>query len=235
MADNNPKKKIRISSIILNTIAILIFVFATYELIVKFTNNSIYLFGVRSDVVLSDSMSCVNEDPRVQSFLEGHNDQLQKGDLIYSTKVTDKTELNIYDIVIFANRDNNKQTIHRIVQIKDGSQYADGQPRYIIRADSANFGSHDGAYTKKEIHAKLKSRTPFVGYILNFLTSIFGIILEVGIIVIIVLYQFFDDKYFGKKKIHNVANNTEQLNQNITENIDKSKEEEQEKQASEVD
>lgn len=215
MQNKNPKKKIRISNIILDTIAILVFVFAAYELLVKFTNNSIYLFGVRSDVVLSDSMSYVNEDPRVQSFLEGHNDQLQKGDLVYSTKVTAKTELNVYDIVVFTNKDNNKQTIHRIVQIKDGSQYADGQPRYIIRADSANFGSHDGAYTRDEIHAKFKSRTPFVGYIMNFFTSIFGIVLEVGVIVLIVLYQYFNDKYFNKKQIVNEETIIEDTNNEV--------------------
>lgn len=195
------KKPIKISNIILNAICIAIFVFATYELIVKLTNNSIYLFGVRSDVVLSDSMSYKNEDKKVQTFLEGHDDQLKKGDLVYSTKVTEKTELKVYDIVIFKNKDNNKLTIHRIVDIKDGQNYLDGKERYIIRADTANYASHDGAYTHDEIIARYKSKIPWVGHIHQFLTSIFGIILEVGIILIILAYQFLDDKYFGQKAI----------------------------------
>ena len=144
------------------------FVFAFYELIVKFTNNSIYLFGVRSDVVLSNSMSFKNEDKQVQKFLEGHDDQLKRGDLVYSTKVTAKTELKVYDIVLFINRDNNKLTIHRIVVIRDGSGYIDGQERYVIRADTANLGSHDGAYVKSEIIAKDKYKIPAIGYVHKF-------------------------------------------------------------------
>ena len=212
------KKKVKVVNIILNAICVLIFVFAAYELIVKFTNNSIYLFGVRSDVVLTNSMSYKNEDPRIQTFLEGHNDQLQKGDLVYSTKVKKDTELNVYDIVLFINKDNKRLTIHRIVEIKDGKDYLDGEPRYLIRADTANVGSHDGLYKHDEIIAKYKSKIPVVGHIHNFLTSIFGIILEVGIIVIIVLYQYFDDKYFQKKQSEEMA--IEQTATEETENVE---------------
>ena len=214
------KKKVKVVNIILNAICVLIFVFAAYELIVKFTNNSIYLFGVRSDVVLTNSMSYKNEDPRIQTFLEGHNDQLQKGDLVYSTKVKKDTELNVYDIVLFINKDNKRLTIHRIVEIKDGKDYLDGEPRYLIRADTANVGSHDGLYKHDEIIAKYKSKIPVVGHIHNFLTSIFGIILEVGIIVIIVLYQYFDDKYFQKKQSEEMAiEQTATDNQNVDKEI----------------
>ena len=218
------KNKVKIGNIILNTICVLIFAFAAYELILKFTNNSIYLFGVRNDVVLTNSMSYKNEDPRIQSFLEGHDDQLQVGDLVQSTKVKKDTELKVYDIVLFINKDNNKLTIHRIVEIKDGSSYMDGQDRYLIRADTANIGSHDGVYTHDEIIAKYKSRIPIVGHIHNFLTSIFGIIIEVGIIVIIVLYQYFDDKYFkkeenesGKMVVEELTTNDQNIDKEITE------------------
>ena len=222
MEDNKTKnkKKVKVVNIILNAICVLIFVFAAYELILKFTNNSIYLFGVRSDVVLTNSMSYKNEDPRIQSFLEGHDDQLQRGDLVFSTKVKKDTELKVYDIVLFINKDNNKLTIHRIVEIKDGHDYIDGQPRYLIRADTANTGSHDGVYKHDEIIAKYKSKIPVVGYIHNFLTSIFGIILEVGVIVLIVLYQYFDDKYFQKKETDEIAiEQTTTDNQNVDKEI----------------
>ena len=208
MSSNKQKKTIKPVNIILNAICILIFVFAAYELIVKFTSNSIYLFGVRSDVVLSDSMSYKNEDEDVQTFLEGHDDQIQKGDLVYSEKVTDKTVLNVYDIVVFKNRDNNLLTIHRIVEMKDGSAYIDGKPRYLIRADTANMGSHDGLYSQKEIIARYKYKIPKIGYVNHFLTSIFGIILEVGIIIIIIVYQFLDDKYFKKIKEESIGSDS---------------------------
>lgn len=195
------KRSFKISNIILNAICILIFAFVAYELVIKFTNNSIYLFGVRSDVVLSDSMSYKNKEPEIQTFLEGHDDQLQVGDLVYSEKVTEKTELNVYDIVIFKNKDSDLVTIHRIVEIKDGKDYADGKIRYVIRADTANYYSTDGAYTQEEILARYKSKIPWVGHIHNFFTSIFGIILEVGIVIIILVYEFLDDKFFKNKEI----------------------------------
>lgn len=220
------KKKVKVVNIILNVICVLIFTFAAYELILKFTNNSIYLFGVRSDVVLTDSMSYKNEDPRIQTFLEGHDDQLHRGDLVYSTKVKKDTELNVYDIVLFINKDNNKLTIHRIVSIKSGSDYMDGEPRYLIRADTANVGSHDGLYKHDEIIAKYKSKIPVIGHVHNFLTSIFGIILEVGIIIIIVLYQFFDDKYFKKKQLESSEGEVEEITTD-TQNIDNQAIEEQ--------
>ena len=45
-----------------------------------------------------------------------------------------------------------------------------------------------------------QNKIPGIGYVQRFLTSIFGVILEVGIIVIILVYQFLDDKYFKNKK-----------------------------------
>lgn len=222
------KKKVKVVNIILNVICVLIFTFAAYELILKFTNNSIYLFGVRSDVVLTNSMSFKNEDPRVQLFLEGHDDQLQRGDLVYSTKVKKDTELNVYDIVLFINKDNNKLTIHRIVDIRSGTDYLDGQPRYLIRADTANIGSHDGLYKHDEIIAKYKSKIPGIGHVHNFFTSIFGIILEVGVIIIIVLYQYFDDKYFKKKQLESSETLVEEItvdNQTTEESISDNSEE----------
>lgn len=205
------KKPVKISNIILNALCVAIFIFVAYELILKFTNNSIYLFGIRSDVVLSESMSYKNKDQDIQKFLEGHDDQLQKGDLVYSEKVTKKTELKIYDIVLFKNKDSNLITIHRIVEIRDGKEYLDGQTRYVIRADTANYYSTDGAYLKSEILARYKTKIPWVGHIHTFLTSIFGVILEVGVAVIILVYEFLDDKYFKKKTIEENTNTSESV------------------------
>ena len=220
------KKPKKVSNIILNAVCIFVFVFAVYELIIKFTNNSIYLFGVRSDVVLSDSMSYVNkEDKKVQTFLEGHNNRLHKGDLVYSSKVTKKTKLDVYDIVLFKNKDNNKITIHRIVEIKDGSKYYDGQERYIIRADTASYGSNDGAYLHDEIIAKYKYKIAGLGYVSHFLASIYGVILEVGIIVIIIVYQLLDDKFF-KKSLENADSKQEQ--ETVSESVEEIKDEKNE-------
>ena len=198
--DKQSKSK-KVINIILDVFCVLTFIFAAYQLVLKFTNNSIYLFGVRSDVVLSDSMSFVSEDKKVQKFLAGHDDRLKTGDLVYSTKVKEDTELNVYDIVIFKNMDNGKETIHRIVDIRDGSSYLDGKQRFVIRADTAKFTETDGAYTKDQIIAKYKSHIGGIGHVYRFFSSIYGLILEIGLILIVILYQYFDDKYYGLKKV----------------------------------
>lgn len=161
--------------------AILMFI-VIYGLVCKFKGNDVYLFGYRTDIVTSESMSFVNDDIKVQEFLDGHNDRLYKGDLIFSKKVDETTELKLYDVVLFQNFQNNgKITVHRIVNIFE----RDGKLRYTIRADTANFESDDGAYERKYIVAKLEGRLPGAGYVYSFITSIYGYIMIAGLIIIV--------------------------------------------------
>ena len=191
-----PKKKHKIGGIISTIACILIFLFVGYELAVKFSHNSIYLFGVRSDVVLTDSMSYKNEDPEVQSFLQGRNDQLQVGDLTYSVKIDEKTELNVYDKVMFIHPDTGKMTTHRIVAI----DHTYAEPRYVIRADTANAASYDGAFPRKDLTAKVVGYVPWVGHIVNFLQSFWGILLLIGTAIIVIVYNVLIDLKFFKAK-----------------------------------
>lgn len=209
------KKKVNISSIVIYIACAFLFVFAAFEIAVKLSHNSIYLFGVRSDAVLTDSMSYINEDPVVQEFLKGHNDQLQVGDLVYSEKVTSDTELNIYDIVIFKSYDTGRETIHRIVDIKDGTDYADKQVRYLIRADAANNESNDGLYRKEDIIARYKTKIPFLGHVKTFFSSIFGLILIVGLMIIMLVYDFIASNYItNENNKKNEPRKTEKTNNN---------------------
>jgi len=194
------KTKIKISSIVLYSICGLLFLFAAYGIALKLTNNSIYLFGVRSDTVLTDSMSYKNEDPIVQEFLKNDDNQLQVGDLVYSEKVTDQTELKVHDVVIFVSQDNGKETIHRIVEIKDGSAYIDRKSRYVIRADTANHETIDGIYKIEEIKARYKTKIPFLGHIKIFFSSIWGLILIIGLIIIMIVYDFLASNYVTDNK-----------------------------------
>lgn len=70
------------------------------------------MFGVRADVVLSNSMSYKNEE--YADFLEGHDDQFKKFDLVFSKKIDSEENLNVYDIVLF-NNPLIGTTVHRIV------------------------------------------------------------------------------------------------------------------------
>lgn len=190
------KKSKKVWSIIGYVACGLIFLFVAYELVIRFTNNELYLFGIRSDVVLTDSMSYKNEDPEIQEFLKGHDDQLQVGDLIYSVRITESTELNVYDKVMFIHPDTGKLTTHRIVRIFT----RDGVTRYTIRADTANEASYDGAFTREMLKAKVVGQVPWVGRILQFLQSFWGTLLLVGVIIIILLYDFLSSSESSSKK-----------------------------------
>ncbi len=189
------KKKARAFDIITIVISSLLFLFIAYEIAIKISGNSLYLFGIRSDIVVSDSMSYKNEDEDVQSFLEGHDDQFSKGDVIYSVKIDENTALNIYDCVMFSNPDNGKLTTHRIVNIVE----RDGESRYILRADSANLSSSDGAFPRSMLIAKKVGAFPKIGYLLAFLQSFYGMAFGVGVIVILILLDYFLGKEKKKK------------------------------------
>ena len=189
--ENKPKSKGKKAwDIISMILTALIFIFVAYEVVLKFTNNSIYLFGYRADVVLSGSMEYKNEDPVVQSFLEGHDDQFAKGDLIYSVKIDADTPIDIYDVVMFKNPSTNLLTSHRVVEIRTQK----GETYYRLRADTANKSSYDGYFTRKDLIAKKVGSTPWIGNIVNFLRSIYGMLMLIGLAVLMLIYTYFNNK-----------------------------------------
>ena len=101
---------------VLNVVAYILigilFLVSIVGIVIKINKGTIYLFNTRGDIVLSNSMSYKNE--KYADFLEGHDDQIDKMDLVFSKKVDKTTELNVYDIVLFDNPGVGT-TMHRIV------------------------------------------------------------------------------------------------------------------------
>lgn len=192
----------------------LVMLFVIYGLTLKFTGNDIYLFGLRVDVVTSESMAYVNEDPEVQAFLEGHTDQFQKGDLLFSKKITVDTELKVYDLVMFNNIETGRLTTHRIVRIY---QDTNGETKYVIRADTANHESYDGAYTRKFLVAKVEGIAAGIGHVFQFFTSIFGFILLAGLIFILFITDYLLNKAKEKELALEQANNIKTIDTTTTE------------------
>ena len=79
----------------------------------KFAKKPFYFYNTRADVVLTDSMSTKNE--KYQEFLKGTK-QIQAFDFVLSERITDKTKLKVYDVVVFDNPDIGID-MHRIVDI----------------------------------------------------------------------------------------------------------------------
>ncbi len=107
---------------------------ALLGIIVKANNGTIYLFDIRADVVLSDSMS--EKNAKYIDFLKGHDDQIQKLDLVFSKKVNSETELNVYDIVLF-NNPGIGTTVHRIVGKEE-------KRKDVVRVEKPIFTTLDG-------------------------------------------------------------------------------------------
>lgn len=105
-------KKRRIFEITGYVVVGLFFTLAVVGLIIKFNKGTLYIFNNRADVVLSNSMSVKSE--KYKDFLEGHDNQIQKNDLVISSTIDSEENLNIYDIVLF-NSPLLGTTMHRIV------------------------------------------------------------------------------------------------------------------------
>ena len=105
-------KKSIVLSVISYVLIGTVFTLSLIGIITKFNKGTIYLFNTRADVVLSGSMSVKNEYHL--DFLKGHDDQYQKFDLVFSSKVTTDDEINVYDVVLY-NNPILGTTMHRIV------------------------------------------------------------------------------------------------------------------------
>ena len=114
LSNKNSKGK-KIFDIISWVVVSVLFLTSLTLLIVRKSTGSLTLFGNRYDVVLSNSMSYKNEEHK--DFLKGHNDQIQKMDVVRSKTVDKTTKLDVYDIVLY--KDSRLGTnMHRIVDKK---------------------------------------------------------------------------------------------------------------------
>ncbi|MCR4879664.1 MAG: hypothetical protein K5906_01745 [Bacilli bacterium] len=172
-------KKVRkiLGKILSPLLVVFLFSIVTISLVYKFTNNTFYFFNYRNDVVLSNSMSYKNEEHL--EFLNGHDDQIQKGDLVISKKITNSMPLNVYDIVLFKNPSIGTD-MHRIVEkdydgekftftsIKVGEKFG----KTLFYGDQPSFSIKlNTIYSFSKMDAVIYSENPFDKSELYFNTS----------------------------------------------------------------
>lgn len=159
---------------------------------IKGKNNSIVVFGYSFYVVQTNSMERKNDT--YAEFLEGHDDQIQVGDLVITKKIPKKYDLQLYDIVTFE-RDG-KTIIHRIVKISESSEGL----LYTTRGDSNN--QTDGKRSRDLLTGILvKNAGPKAGKLISFLQSTWGIAAIAGsFAVVIIAYMLLSDDKNKKKK-----------------------------------
>lgn len=111
------KTKKIISNIAFYLALVIIYGFAIFAIITKFSGGSIFIGNTRMDVVLTDSMSVKNEHHL--DFLEGTT-QIQPFDIVVSEKINENTKLEVKDCVLFKNPNlGNKTVVHRIINITE--------------------------------------------------------------------------------------------------------------------
>ena len=132
---NSRTKKI-FANIAFYLVLAIIYSFAIFAVVTKFTNGTIYLFNSRTDVVLTDSMSVRNEN---HAEYLSDTTQIQPFDMVVSQKITDETELKEKDCVLFHSPNyHNELVVHRIVHV-----YEEGIQFKVTDATKTTFNNED--------------------------------------------------------------------------------------------
>lgn len=138
----------KVSKILGYSLVVFVFVIVAIGMIYKFAKKPFYFFNTRGDVVLTDSMSVKNEEHK--DFLK-NTKQIQAFDFVISDRITDKTKLKVYDVVIF---DNPRIGIdmHRIVEIDyvgDTFELNNLKQEKVGTVDTFKFDSPSSSVTLK--------------------------------------------------------------------------------------
>lgn len=168
--------------IIFNVLFYLVMLFFIAVLIFSFVqkiagNDSYPFFGLKGMIVQTGSMSFKYD----AEFLEGHDNQLKVDDLVFTRRIKDDEEMEVYDIVTFKLGD--ATVIHRVVDIQIDP--VTGQKLYITRGDATP--ENDSAKTMEQLTGIYVFSLGQFGVLIKFLQSVYGIIALIACIAILAI------------------------------------------------
>ncbi len=203
------KKKKSVGRIILNVIFYLIMVIfiavLIFSLVEKISGKDIYpFFGYRGMIVKSGSMSFKYED--YKEFLEGHDEQFKINDFVFTRRLKDGEEPDVYDIVTF--KIGNETVIHRVVEIKYDA--VTGEKLYVTRGDAAP--KSDSPKKIEDITGIYCFSMGQFGVVVKFFKSSYGIIALIACLTIIAITSLILN--YLKKKPENESAKTSNKKQN---------------------
>ena len=166
MVKINRKNITKITSWIGWALFALILLCSTVSFVDSHTGYNVSFFGFRSSVISTGSMSKVHESNKER--LDGFNDQLQVGDIIFTEEYKSYEEIKENDIITYFN--GVVLICHRVVDkvIKE-------EKYYVITQGDAN-ATTDGLVSFDSVKGKVVSVLPKIGYISLYLQSTYGII-----------------------------------------------------------
>ncbi len=174
----------KVGKIVLNVLFYIVMLFfivvLVFSFIQKLSGKDVYpFFGYRGMIVESGSMSfkCAEN----AEFLEGHDEQMQVRDLVFTRKLKEGEAPEVYDIVTFKMGD--ATVIHRVVEI-----YTDpttGQTMYVTQGDARP--ERDAPKSLNQITGIYVGSLGQFGVVIDFLQSAFGIVALIAVIAIILI------------------------------------------------
>lgn len=151
---------------IIYVLIILLIVISLWLMIDRINGYNFSLFGLRSSVISSDSMSEVNVRHEDRDYLLENEERLYKNDLIFTYDASSIEDLEVYDIVTYVDSNNNL-ICHRIVQI-------DIEENKIWTQGDAN-NARDGVIEFEDIKGVYIGKISSLGAVTLYLQSPYGL------------------------------------------------------------
>lgn len=196
MAKNERTKIHKFFKIISKVVSLLILLFVLFffglSLYSRFSGNAMPLGNQTFVVIATGSMSEKNED---NDYLINYDNQFNAYDIIGISRYNSQSEVSIYDVVAFKNKDGTI-IVHRIISIEE----TDEGIGYITRGDSNNLSDtdiqYDGYLSYENIIGHYNgSRVQSLGIFIIFLQSNAGIITIIAIVYCLIMFDYFSNKF----------------------------------------
>ena len=181
---NKEKKKIKPIHIIVDVIFFGVIGFMALCFVWNFIDiRSGYahpLFGLRTTVIVSQSMASVNDS---NDYITEDMKQIQKFDVITTKQYKSYEDVEIYDIATYYSA-NKELVCHRVID-----KYEDNGKQYVVfRGDANNV--NDAPVSFELVRGKVVKVTPKVGHVVAFVQSPYILIAIFGTLFFVFLGTF---------------------------------------------
>ena len=197
------KKVSKTSLIITNVIGIGILVTCVGLILIKNLTNPLNLFDTIPVAIVSGSMDA-NEETKTYTnpyLNENHLDnQFSTGSIIILHKLPEKNGLKMFDVVAYKNKDK-VTVVHRII----GFGYYDNDTfvmtdnvnnatEFIFRGDNNTINDTSYVHYSDMIGIYKNEKVSYLGYVVEFAQSFFGLFTFAALISMIEAYEIFNKK-----------------------------------------
>ncbi len=187
------KKAARIVSVVL--VALVLSLFAT-SIGIHLMDNLVPGQLAVPKVVLSSSMAYAHED---NTYLQenGLNNQIATFDLIFTHKLPDEYDLELYDIVVYEYR--GELIVHRIVGIEEPNASHPDCRHFLLQGDAVKYTDEFPVLYSQMRAIYRNAKIPFVGSFFTFMQSPAGYLCILLVIFAVVATPIAEKKLWNAK------------------------------------